>query len=124
MKCETQFYEKIRKKLVCHLLNLFRYYTAHNWPCLKRSWTGGTWSCLCNSHSFHCYVDAYFLVFSLLAKDCCGHSEIVFLFCLKIGFDISCKLSPQETICMKCEILFCDKIRKNIRVLPADCSDL
>ena len=24
----------------------------------------------------------------------------------KTGFDISCKLSPLETICMKCQILF------------------
>ena len=28
------------------------------------------------------------------------------LFPLKIGIDISCKLSPQETICMKCQSLF------------------
>ena len=27
-------------------------------------------------------------------------------FSQKTGFDISCKLSPQETICMKCQILF------------------
>ena len=32
----------------------------------------------------------------------------------KIGFDISYKLSPVETICMKCQILFSGKIRKNI----------
>ena len=31
----------------------------------------------------------------------------------KIGFDISCKLSPYETICMKC-ILFSVKNKKNI----------
>ena len=24
----------------------------------------------------------------------------------KIGFDISCKLSPEETVCMKCQNLF------------------
>ena len=28
-----------------------------------------------------------------------------FLFFQKTGFDISCKLSPMETICMKCQIL-------------------
>ena len=28
----------------------------------------------------------------------------------KMGFDISCKLSPLETICMKCQILFSGKI--------------
>ena len=27
-------------------------------------------------------------------------------FSLKIGFDTSCKLSPKETIWMKCQILF------------------
>ena len=31
---------------------------------------------------------------------------IVFLFFQKTGFDISCKVSPLETICMKCQNLF------------------
>ena len=31
-----------------------------------------------------------------------------------MGFDISCKLSPLDTVCMKCEILFSGKIKKNI----------
>ena len=30
------------------------------------------------------------------------------------GFDISCKLSPLETIFMKCQILFSGKYKKNI----------
>ena len=30
----------------------------------------------------------------------------------KIGFAISCKLSPQETICMKCQSLFSGKNKK------------
>ena len=30
------------------------------------------------------------------------------------GFDISCKLSLMETICMKCQILFSEKNKKNI----------
>ena len=29
----------------------------------------------------------------------------IFIFFQKIGLDISCKLSPSETICMKCLIL-------------------
>ena len=33
-----------------------------------------------------------------------------FLFFQKTGFDISCKLSPLETICMKCQILFSGNI--------------
>ena len=32
----------------------------------------------------------------------------------KTEFDISCKLSPLETICMKCQILFSGKNKKNI----------
>ena len=32
----------------------------------------------------------------------------------KTGFDISCKLSPMETICMKCQIQFSGKNKKNI----------
>ena len=35
-------------------------------------------------------------------------------FSWKIGCDTSCKLSPQETICMKCQILFSRKDKKNI----------
>ena len=34
-------------------------------------------------------------------------------FSQKTGFDISCKLSPMETICMKCQILF-SETNKNI----------
>ena len=35
-------------------------------------------------------------------------------FSQKTGFDISCKLSPLETICMKCQMLFSGKNKKNI----------
>ena len=35
-------------------------------------------------------------------------------FSQKIGFDISCKLSPEETICMKCQSLYTVKIETNI----------
>ena len=37
-----------------------------------------------------------------------------FLFFQKTRFGISCKLSPLETICMKCQILFSRKNKKNI----------
>ena len=37
-------------------------------------------------------------------------------FSQKTSFDISWKLSPVETICMKCQILFSRKIKKNISV--------
>ena len=53
------------------------------------------------------------------------HFEIFFLFFFqKTGFDISCKLSPVETICMKCQILFSRKIKKKkknvINLSPAE----
>ena len=32
----------------------------------------------------------------------------------KIGFDISCELSPMETICMKCQSIFSEKSKKTI----------
>ena len=35
-----------------------------------------------------------------------GHSEIFSYFSQKTGFDISCKLSQLEMICMKCQIRF------------------
>ena len=35
----------------------------------------------------------------------CCFFVVVFFF-QKIGFDISCKLSPKETICMECQSLF------------------
>ena len=31
----------------------------------------------------------------------------------KIGSDISCKLSPKEIICLKCQTLFSGKYKKN-----------
>ena len=50
------------------------------------------------------------------------HFEIFFsYFSLKIGSDSSCKLSPLETICMKCQILFSRRNKKNItNLLPAE----
>ena len=37
----------------------------------------------------------------------------------KTGFDISCKLSSMETSCMKCQILFSEKNKKNITNLSS-----
>ena len=62
---------------------------------------------------------AYFFVFNLY------HSlgifsrqqidDIFLIFSQKTGFDILCKLSAaEETICMKCQILFSGKNKKNI----------
>ena len=36
---------------------------------------------------------------------------VFFIFFKKTGFDISCKLSPVETICMNCQICFLEKVR-------------
>ena len=53
------------------------------------------------------------LIFSMQNKiSSRRHIEIVFLFSQKTGFDVSCKLSPVETICMKCQILFYLKNKK------------
>ena len=41
------------------------------------------------------------------------HLEIFFLFFPEKIFDISCKLFPMERICMKCQILFSGKNKKN-----------
>ena len=41
---------------------------------------------------------------------CRRHFEIFFP--QKIGFDISCKLSPQETVCVKCQNQFWGKETK------------
>ena len=37
----------------------------------------------------------------------------------KIGFDISYKLSPEETICMKCQILFLGKDKESFKLSSA-----
>ena len=37
----------------------------------------------------------------------------------KTGFDISCKLSPMETICIKCQIMFSGKNKKNVIILSS-----
>ena len=52
----------------------------------------------------------YFLIFSQKKK------ALIFsyFFPRKKGFDISCKLSPKETICLKCQSLFSGKYNKII----------
>ena len=50
------------------------------------------------------------LALSVLDKKIQQTSLNIFLiFSQKIGFNISCKLPPLETICMKCQILFSGK---------------
>ena len=38
----------------------------------------------------------------------------------KTDFDISCKLSPMETVCIKCQILFSRENKKNINLPSAE----
>ena len=52
------------------------------------------------------------LTFTTLWADSADVDDIFLTFPRKIGFGISCKLSPEETICMKCQNLFLGKIRK------------
>ena len=48
------------------------------------------------------------LKLSMLGKNFSRRQFEIFFayFSQKIGFDISCKLSPEETICIKCQSLF------------------
>ena len=53
------------------------------------------------------------LYLSLLANSADDKLIMFFsYFSKKIGFDILCKLSPQETICMKCQSLFSGNNKK------------
>ena len=58
------------------------------------------------------------LMLSMLGKSFSRQQFEIFLliFFQKIEFDISCKLSSIETICVKCKILFSGKIRKNVTI--------
>ena len=47
-----------------------------------------------------------------LANSADDRLMIFFLFSQKTGFDISCKLSPVEAICLKCQNLFPGKKKK------------
>ena len=38
--------------------------------------------------------------------------DIFSIFPQETGFGISCKLSPKETVCMKCQTLFSEKKKK------------
>ena len=65
---------------------------------------------LTQKHSINC------LTLSTLGKIFSWwHIAVFFLFFQKIDFDISCKLSPMETICMKCQILISWKNKKKNR---------
>ena len=54
------------------------------------------------------------------ADDILKYFFLFFFFFEKIGFDTSCKLSPKETICMKCQNQSSWKNKKNINLLSAE----
>ena len=63
--------------------------------------------------------DKHFFFLCLVMKEIChGVPSItqsgVSYFSLKVGFDISFKLSAVETACMKCQNLFSGKNKKNV----------
>ena len=76
------------------------------------------WLIFCSHTSYRCSnilpqtSSCHLLVFNFY------HDKLVIFsyFSQKTGFDISCKLSPLETICMKCQNLFFGKNKKNISV--------
>ena len=57
-----------------------------------------------------------------MVKKFSGHSEMFFLiFYQKTGIDISCNLSPKESICMNCQNLFSRKNQKSmVSLSPAE----
>ena len=69
---------------------------------------------LINQKSFEMVFNCTTLWVKISADDILKY---FFLFYQKIEFDISCKLSPLETICMKCQTYFLGKIRKNTIIL-------
>ena len=74
--------------------------------CLNVSKLGAVTVCIMCSR-FHILIC---LMLSTLGKIFSRrHTEIFFLFFPEMGFAISCKLSPLETVCMKCQILFSGK---------------
>ena len=50
--------------------------------------------------------------------------DILKYFSQKTGFDISCKLSPMEVICMKCQILFSGKNKKTITITSLSSAEI
>ena len=55
------------------------------------------------------------LILAVLSTNSADDKFMVFSsFSQKIRFDTACRLSPKETICMNCQILFSGKNKKNI----------
>ena len=87
---------------VCHYVNISPRKTQ--WMSIRRNMKIDT----SPSYTSECRCPGCQLltVITLLANSP-QNGDIFLIFSQKTGFDISCKLSPFETICMKCQILFC-----------------
>ena len=60
------------------------------------------------------------LMLSTLGKNFSRQFKIFSYFSQKTGFGISCKVSPLETLCMICQIMFSEKNKKNINLSSAE----
>ena len=60
------------------------------------------------------HANCYFLTLTTLWSDSAADKWVIFLFSQKTGYDISCTLSPLDTICLKCQILFSGKKKINM----------
>ena len=68
---------------------------------------------IANDNNYFIYTDKYFiyvliiiLTLSMLSKKFSRRHLEILSFFQETGFDISYKFSPEETICMKCQIIF------------------
>ena len=62
----------------------------------------------------YCCFGILISLYTLWANAADDKLELFSYFSKETKFDISCKLFPQETVFMKCQILFCRKIKKKI----------
>ena len=63
---------------------------------------------------FECQILNLNMLCKISADDILKYFEIFSYFSQKRRFDISCKLSHKETICMKCQLYFSGKNKKKI----------
>ena len=101
MKCQILFTGKNKKK---NITNLSPAELAQKVVKVKMLFS--------RLHEWVHYINLY----HSLSKFSRRQIDYIFLiyFFQKIGFNIPCKLSPKETICMKCQSLFSGENKKNI----------
>ena len=105
--------------------NALSYTWTDQADCISTVWSGslwhwGTWDAIESWQKIKAKANGlsdllFTLTLCVLGKKICScHFEIFYFFFQKISFDISCKLSPNETICVKCQSLFSGQDMKNI----------